>query len=87
MDDEKYLIKNKESSWEWSKFGEKNSYKFCKVDNSYNFDKVKCWTFGGELIFNPKTLRYIHTYLHGYISGEDNNDNTPTITIGKCSPL
>lgn len=35
--------------------------------------------------FNKSTLRFIEIYKVGFISGEDNNDNTPAISIGKCA--
>jgi hypothetical protein len=36
--------------------------------------------------FNKKSLRLLLSYFVGFTDG-DNNDNTPTITIGKCSKL
>jgi len=82
--DEKLLIKRKGSSWEWSKFGENISHKMCKIQPEIN--QVNCFVTG-DLTLNLKTLRFIQTYSYGYISGLDVNDDTPNITIGKCSPL
>ncbi len=83
--DEKLLIKKKGSSWEWSKFGDKISHKTCGYRT--DVEQVDCLTSGGDLTLNLKTLRYIQILLYGYIDGVDSNDNTPAITIGKCSPL
>ena len=37
----------------------------------------------GSIHFNKKNLRYIETYLLGYIEG-DNKKATPSLTIGEC---
>jgi len=33
------------------------------------------------------TMRYLNAYLQGYIGGQDNNDNTPSIEIGTCAKI
>jgi len=47
----------------------------------------RCNMILGEFIFNSKSKRFIKTYTAGYLSGQDNNDNTPYVMIGTCSPL
>lgn len=84
INDHKKLIKKKGTSWEWSEFGDKHSYSSCK---ERGVDYVDCDTFGGTFSLNINNLRYMETYMHGYINGLDSNSNTPNITIGKCSPL
>lgn len=37
------------------------------------------------LQFNKETLRFSEIYKIGFVSGENNNDNTPSISIGKCA--
>lgn len=37
--------------------------------------------------FDKSTLRFLLSYFVGYTDGADNNENTPTLSIGKCSPL
>ena len=49
--------------------------------------RINCNLFLGEVIFDKKTLRYLKTYLPGYVDGVESNANTPNIMIGKCSPL
>ncbi len=39
----------------------------------------------GWLIFNKETLRFADYYAFGYTDGVDNNDNTPAVTVGKCT--
>lgn len=41
----------------------------------------------GEFIFNKNTGRFLRTFTAGYIDGLDNNQNTPAILIGRCSPF
>ena len=36
---------------------------------------------------NTNTGRYMRVYPFGFIDGIDNNNNTPLIEIGKCSPF
>lgn len=41
-----------------------------------------------QLWFNQKTLRFQHVYLAGYVSpGKVEGGDTPSIDIGKCSPM
>jgi hypothetical protein len=37
-------------------------------------------------IINLDTLRFTSWYHYGYVDGSDDNDNTPSIEIGQCSP-
>jgi hypothetical protein len=48
---------------------------------------LKCGMLFGELLFNKNTMRFLSTYMFGYLDGIDNNDNTPAISIGVCSPF
>ena len=40
-----------------------------------------------QFLININTLRYVKAYLYGFADGTDNNDNTPHIERGTCSPL
>jgi len=80
---DKYLLKNKSKSWNWDRFGESNSFSTCKEIGS----QISCARLGGDVIFDKKTLRYLRTYIAGYVDGVNNNNNTPLIEIGTCSPL
>lgn len=37
--------------------------------------------------FNPETLRYMEIYPVGYIDGQDQENDTPYIGVGKCSKI
>ncbi|MEY5028045.1 MAG: hypothetical protein RLZ63_360 [Pseudomonadota bacterium] len=80
----KLLLKKTNSGWEWSDFGESYSQK-CGEINNVGF--LNCDIIGGQLKFNKNTLRFMTTYLFGYVDGYDTNDDTPSIRFGKCSPL
>jgi len=82
ISDNKYLLKNKSGKWSWDKFGS-NFPKSCIDLNQ----KIMCNLLVGEVIFDKKTLRYLRTYIPGYVDGIANNDNTPLIEIGTCSSL
>lgn len=83
VNDEKKLLKKVGQEWEWSSFGTTFTHK-CGEINSHGY--LNCDVIFGTLRFNKNTLRYIETYTVGYIDG-DKGGNTPSITIGKCSPL
>jgi hypothetical protein len=52
--------------------------------NPYNF--FSCNSMGlSQYNFNLTTNRYLKIYDVGYISGNDNNDDTPAITGGICT--
>jgi hypothetical protein len=35
--------------------------------------------------FDLNKLRYVEFYTAGFVDGIDNNDNTPAVTVGRCS--
>jgi hypothetical protein len=47
--------------------------------------RLTCFYSGQHLYVNLQTNRYLELYPHGYIDGEDNNDNTPFAKIGTCT--
>ncbi|MGY4501085.1 hypothetical protein ACVWYH_005016 [Bradyrhizobium sp. GM24.11] len=40
-----------------------------------------------EYRFNPTNNRYLAAYLVGYVDGADNNEDTPSITVGVCTKI
>lgn len=56
----------------------------CKEETSVN--ALVCNSFLGQLNFSMGTLRYIESYMFGYVQGKDNKYNAPKVTIGTCSP-
>ncbi len=81
--DDKKLLKKDVGGWSWASFGSGYPER-CGEINKYGV--LNCQTFFGSLIFDKDTLRYMETYMAGYVDG-DREGNTPSITIGKCSPL
>lgn len=81
---EKILISKKNEVWKFKIFNGTYEEK-CGKMNEYGI--IRCDIIGGDFIFNKKTKRFIKTHINGYISGIDNNDNTPAVIIGSCSQL
>lgn len=82
--DDKYILKKNREGWEWSLFGSKSGMQ-CGEINEYGW--LVCSLWFGSLQFNKNNLRYLRTYDAGYVDGKNNNENTPLISIGKCTPL
>ena len=82
--DSKYLLYLKESKWEWKNFGEQFPFGTCKQINE-NGD-VRCDGFG-TVLFSPKNLRYLLTYLPGYVFEHAQKSDTPYMEIGKCTRM
>ena len=57
---------------------------FCKEESSVN--ALVCSSFLGQFNFSKDTLRYVESYMFGYVQGKDNKYNAPKITVGTCSP-
>jgi hypothetical protein len=53
----------------------------------YDLGGFNCMVVGGEWSMSLKSMRYLNTYTWGYVDGVDNNDNTPTVEIGKCTKI
>jgi len=81
---EKQLITKKGNKWIIKDFGSTLENE-CTISSASNI--MKCDKIHSDLILNTKTLRYISSYLWGYIDGVDNNNNTPHIEIGICTKL
>lgn len=89
--DEKLMIKKTPEDSEDAKY---RVYDYGKVfpryvcekdfkDNGYLF----CSSAVGFFKFNKNNLRFLSSYEAGYVDGNDNNENTPFISVGKCSPM
>lgn len=81
--DVKYLLKKKSNGWEFMDFGS-NAGLAC---GNFHQSRLKCDLILGELYFDNKTLRFLKTYVTGYIDGRNSNEDTPSVQIGSCSPL
>lgn len=80
--------------WVVKKIGSIMPNYFCKEEiNDAGY--LRC-AGGGEFIFNRKNLRFMSTYAVGYVNDRlgkknpflgDEGDNTPSISIGQCTPF
>ncbi len=73
--------------WLVTKVGESSPFTWC-ADDFNEFGGLRC--DGGGLYtwwMAKDSLRFLGAYLVGYVNGRDNNDDTPHMFIGKCSPL
>lgn len=75
-------FKDKEHPYGVFNLGKNRPSKRCS-----NYENIICKVGLGELFFSPETGRFIKTYTAGYWDGQDNNDNTPNITRGRCSKI
>ena len=84
-EDAKYLLSLTNNRWEWKKIGKKQSLVNCGQFSEYGI--LSCdglW----NIQFNKTNLRFLQTYMFGYVAPFGNEgDDTPNMTIGKCSPL
>jgi hypothetical protein len=51
------------------------------------FDVLNCEGYGERIRINLNSLRFITVYMVGFVSGKDDNSDTPSMTIGRCSKL
>jgi hypothetical protein len=67
--------------WQMTEVGKTNPQAYCSsLGSSIICNGVY------KVDFDTSTLRILMAYLAGYTQ-KDSNDDTPTISIGKCSPL
>ena len=48
---------------------------------------LRCEAGLSEFRFNPVNNRFLKAYLVGYVGGDNDNENTPAITIGVCTKI
>lgn len=97
VDDERLIIKpstGTSRAYEVFEFGNTSNIAAAtcgSAPNEYGF--LFCDGLFGEFKFNSKNLRYVRTYIAGYVEilpdnlfSKEGND-TPNIEIGKCSPI
>lgn len=81
---EKIILVKKNGVWKLKDFGSTFENDCGKMNE---FGTFRCDILFGEFLFNSKTKRFLKSYLVGYVSGEDNNNDTPAVMAGTCSPL
>ena len=55
---------------------------FGEIDNYFD-----CVAVLQQYSFNMKNNRFLEAYLFGYVTGEDNNDDTPSVAGGTCTRI
>ncbi len=63
--------------------GEGNS----KIVSFNKFSRGQCKTGSMEYVFNLKTNSFLQIYSAGYKRGQDNNNDTPSISGGTCTKM
>lgn len=60
----------------------------CLKGDEYTYANAQvCKGFYGRFVYSLETLRFLSSYLVGYLDGKDNSGNRPAIQGGTCSPL
>ena len=84
----------KQWAYEVKEFGKSSPYPDATCKNGFSeYGYLNCTGLFGSFKFNNKNLRYLATYLAGYVEiipGSKNmieGDDTPSMEIGRCSPL
>ncbi|MDX0499010.1 hypothetical protein GOC68_22475 [Sinorhizobium medicae] len=77
-------------NYEIKEVGQKTPRHTC-VRNKFNdgtyYQQMVCGGLGYGIIVNFETLRFVEVYTIGYIDNDQSGDNTPAITVGKCSEI
>jgi hypothetical protein len=78
-----------ETIWKMTEFGNPKFNLSCReLEDALLKEKViSCRSLAYEVRMHKKSLRIFYAYLYGYWEGDDNNENTPHVAIGKCSPM
>jgi len=93
VDDEKFIVQPSRSGTpheiEVLKIGKATPEYTCHffVLDDFISNRATCGGIGMGMLVDFKTLRFTSVYTPGFVDGAENNDNTPNITIGKCTPL
>lgn len=85
--DEKVRYRLSATELPWGVFETGESYPKAYCEDFGIGTVLDCGRFIEKFRMSKETLRFIGYYMFGYVDGVDNNDNTPAILIGKCSPL
>jgi len=85
---QKYLVtrsKQPNAVWEVKDVGQNSATVWCKGDFN-DAGNLFCEGFA-EFWMNRNNLRFQYVYRFGYVDNLDHAEDTPSISIGKCSPL
>jgi hypothetical protein len=65
----------------------KRNYSVETVSVADQYRSFSCTTIAYDYVFNLQTNRFLEIYVHGYVGGTDNNDNTPAVQGGTCTKI
>ena len=90
VNDEKYIISSKDKrNYSIKIIGGKNNLFTCEriyYDGELS-NRIICGGLGYGAIFDFKTNRFQYYYGFGFLEGQDDGKNTPSITVAKCSEI
>lgn len=64
-----------------------NSRTFKEIITISSINYINCNSSITEYTFNLESNRFLAAYLVGYVGGDDNNDDTPSISGGTCTKI
>jgi hypothetical protein len=70
----------------WGVFEGKDPYSRYRCPDPNN-DTLYCGALADHFILDLATRRYQAYYVGGYVHGRDDNDDTPSIQIGRCKEV
>jgi hypothetical protein len=57
------------------------------IDVTSAFREIRCTVGAFNLVFGRDINRFLMIYPEGYVKGEDNNDDTPSVIAGICTKI
>ena len=81
--DGKYVVVRENGKVVVTALGKATPEYVCESTSLY----VVCQNSSGRMTFNQATLRFAQYFTLGYTVGQDDDDLTPSITLGRCSRL
>ena len=90
VNDEKYIITSKDNrNYSIKIMGDDSNLFTCERTSSGGelSTRIICGGLGYGAIFDFKTNRFQYYYSFGFLDGQDDGKNTPSITVAKCSEI
>jgi len=90
VNDEKYIITSKDNrNYSIKLIGDNSNLFTCERASTGGelSTRIICGGLGYGAIFDFTTNRFQYYYSFGFIEGQDDGKNTPSITVAKCSEI
>ena len=81
-----YLLERESYNLQISEFGN-SEIKTCFAGVIFDDGQIYCRVDFDQINFNLVTMRYLKSYLSGYLKGDQEDDNTPYVEMGTCTAL